>query len=66
MSGTCVVADPITGLPVLRLDADAPKLTNEQVQEILSKFPQYRMKYLLAMNVLIALSVDGYVFHGPV
>jgi len=34
-----IVADPITGLPVLVVDPSAPPLTSEQVGEILPSFP---------------------------
>lgn len=34
-----IVADPITGLPVLSLGADAPVLSSKAVDEILSNFP---------------------------
>jgi len=34
-----ILADPLTGLPVLSAGPEAPSLTSEQVQEILSSFP---------------------------
>jgi AbrB family looped-hinge helix DNA binding protein len=34
-----IIADPVTGLPVLSAGPDAPLLTSEQVEEILSGFP---------------------------
>jgi AbrB family looped-hinge helix DNA binding protein len=34
-----VVTDPITGLPVLAADPEAPRLTSKQVEEILSSLP---------------------------
>jgi AbrB family looped-hinge helix DNA binding protein len=34
-----ILADPLTGLPVLSLGPDAPVLTSKQVKEILSNFP---------------------------
>lgn len=34
-----IIADPITGLPVLTAGPDAPKLTSAQVAEILADFP---------------------------
>jgi AbrB family looped-hinge helix DNA binding protein len=34
-----VVADPITGLPVLSAGKDAPALSNRDVEEILANFP---------------------------
>jgi AbrB family looped-hinge helix DNA binding protein len=34
-----VVADPITGLPVLSAGSDAPPLSSKQVRELLSEFP---------------------------
>jgi len=34
-----IVADPLTGWPVLDFGPDAPELTNEQVLEMLADFP---------------------------
>jgi AbrB family looped-hinge helix DNA binding protein len=34
-----IVADPVTGLPVLSAGANAPILSSKQVDEILSNFP---------------------------
>jgi AbrB family looped-hinge helix DNA binding protein len=34
-----IVPHPITGFPVITVDADAPVLTSEQVAEILADFP---------------------------
>ncbi len=34
-----IVADPVTGLPVLSAGPEAPQLSSKQVQEILSEFP---------------------------
>ena len=34
-----IVADPVTGLPVLSAGPRAPQLTSEQVQDILSDLP---------------------------
>jgi AbrB family looped-hinge helix DNA binding protein len=34
-----IVADPITGLPVLTAGPDAPTLSSKEVEEILSNFP---------------------------
>ena len=34
-----IIKDPVTGLPVLTVGADAAKLTSEQVREILTEFP---------------------------
>jgi len=34
-----VETDPVTGLPVLSLDKNAPVLTSKGVEEILSSFP---------------------------
>ncbi len=34
-----IIRDPLTGLPVLSAGPDAPTLTSEQVEEILSNFP---------------------------
>ncbi len=34
-----IITDPVTGLPALTAGADAPRLTSEQVAEILSSFP---------------------------
>ncbi|HKO20377.1 MAG TPA: AbrB/MazE/SpoVT family DNA-binding domain-containing protein [Acidobacteriaceae bacterium] len=34
-----IVADPVTGLPVLSAGADAPILSSKGVEEILSNFP---------------------------
>ena len=34
-----ILKDPITGLPVLSAGKGAPKLTNEQVRELLADFP---------------------------
>ena len=34
-----IIADPITGLPVLSAGPDAPVLTSKQVEEMLSDFP---------------------------
>jgi AbrB family looped-hinge helix DNA binding protein len=34
-----VVADPITGLPVLSAGSDAPPLSSKQVRELLAEFP---------------------------
>jgi hypothetical protein len=34
-----IVTDPITGLPVLTVAADAPVLSSKHVGEILSNFP---------------------------
>jgi AbrB family looped-hinge helix DNA binding protein len=36
---TKIVADPVTGLPVLSAGRDAPVLSSKQVEEILSEFP---------------------------
>jgi len=34
-----IIKDPLTGLPVLTAGPGAPKLTSEQVAEILADFP---------------------------
>jgi AbrB family looped-hinge helix DNA binding protein len=34
-----IIKDPVTGLPVLTAGADAPRLTSDQVREILAEFP---------------------------
>jgi len=34
-----IVADPVTGLPVLSAGADAPVLSSKDVDEIISAFP---------------------------
>lgn len=34
-----IVTDPLTGLPVLRAEADAPLLSSKEVEEILATFP---------------------------
>ena len=34
-----IIDDPITGLPVIEIDKDAPILTNEMVREMLADFP---------------------------
>ena len=34
-----IIADPITGLPVLDFGPDAPELTNEMIAELLVDFP---------------------------
>ena len=34
-----IIADPLTGLPVLTLGADAPTLSSREVDEILANFP---------------------------
>jgi len=34
-----ILADPLTGLPVLSAGPEAPPLTSDQVEEILSNFP---------------------------
>lgn len=34
-----IIADPLTGWPVLDFGPDAPELTNEQVLEMLAEFP---------------------------
>jgi AbrB family looped-hinge helix DNA binding protein len=34
-----ILADPITGLPVLSVGPDAPLLSSKQVEEILANFP---------------------------
>ena len=34
-----IIADPVTGLPVLSAGTDAPVLTSREVDEILSNFP---------------------------
>jgi AbrB family looped-hinge helix DNA binding protein len=34
-----IVADPVTGLPVLSSGTNAPALTSKDVEEILSNFP---------------------------
>jgi hypothetical protein len=34
-----IIKDPLTGFPVLTAGPGAPKLTNEQVAEILADFP---------------------------
>lgn len=34
-----ILADPVTGLPVLSAGPDAPVLTSKQVREILDEFP---------------------------
>jgi AbrB family looped-hinge helix DNA binding protein len=34
-----IIADPITGLPVLSAGVDAPMLTSKEVKEILASFP---------------------------
>jgi AbrB family looped-hinge helix DNA binding protein len=34
-----IVSDPLTGLPVLSLGEDAPKLSSREVDEILANFP---------------------------
>jgi len=36
---TRVIADPITGLPVLTAGPKSPRLTSAQVREILDEFP---------------------------
>ena len=34
-----IIEDPITGLPVIDVDADAPVLTSKMVRELLVDFP---------------------------
>ncbi len=34
-----VIADPLTGLPVISADGDVPVLTSEEVSAILAEFP---------------------------
>jgi len=34
-----IIADPVTGLPVLSAGSDAPVLSSKEVDEILSNFP---------------------------
>jgi hypothetical protein len=34
-----IIADPLTGLPVLSAGLDAPVLSSEQVEAILAKLP---------------------------
>ncbi|MGH9455678.1 MAG: AbrB/MazE/SpoVT family DNA-binding domain-containing protein [Terriglobia bacterium] len=34
-----IIADPVTGLPVLSAGADAPVLSSKEVEEILASFP---------------------------
>jgi len=34
-----IIADPVTGLPVLSAGSDAPVLTSKEVEEILANFP---------------------------
>ncbi len=34
-----IIADPLTGLPVLSAGADAPVLSSKEVEEILANFP---------------------------
>jgi AbrB family looped-hinge helix DNA binding protein len=34
-----ILTDPLTGLPVLSVGSDAPRLTSVEVDEILSDFP---------------------------
>ena len=34
-----IVSDPLTGLPVLTAGPNAPSLTSNQVEEILTNFP---------------------------
>lgn len=34
-----IATDPITGLPVLTVGANAPQLSSKEVQEILTSFP---------------------------
>lgn len=34
-----IIKDPATGLPVLTAGTDAPRLTSDQVREILAEFP---------------------------
>jgi bifunctional DNA-binding transcriptional regulator/antitoxin component of YhaV-PrlF toxin-antitoxin module len=34
-----IIADPLTGWPVLDFGLDAPELTHEQVREMLADFP---------------------------
>ena len=34
-----IIIDPLSGLPVLSVDGDAPVLTSKQVTEMLSTFP---------------------------
>jgi AbrB family looped-hinge helix DNA binding protein len=34
-----IVADPVTGLPVLSASADVPVLSSKEVKEILANFP---------------------------
>jgi len=34
-----IITDPLTGLPVISLGPNAPKLTSEEVAELLSDFP---------------------------
>jgi hypothetical protein len=34
-----IIADPVTGLPVLSAGADAPALSSKEVEEILANFP---------------------------
>jgi hypothetical protein len=34
-----IVADPVTGLPVLSAGSDAPLLRSKEVEEILASFP---------------------------
>jgi len=37
--GGKIIADPVTGLPVLSAGPNAPKLSNKEVEEILANFP---------------------------
>jgi hypothetical protein len=34
-----IIADPVTGLPVLSAGADAPALSSKEVEEIVANFP---------------------------
>lgn len=34
-----IIEDPVTGLPVIEIDQDAPMLTNEMVRDMLADFP---------------------------
>lgn len=34
-----IIRDPISGLPVISVGGDAPTLTSQQVEELLSDFP---------------------------
>lgn len=34
-----IIADPVTGLPVLSAGADAPVLSSKEIEEILASFP---------------------------